>query len=68
MVKFTIKNTKNTSTSYISFDLNCSYYFCISYKENIDPHSKLKSADKFLVELQEFIAICYQKLYFAQKL
>lgn len=68
MAKFTYNNAKNASIGHTPFELNCSYHFCVSYKENIDPHSKLKSVDKFLGELRELMAVCYQNLYFAQKL
>ena len=63
MAKFAYNNTKNTSTSHISFELNCGYYFQVFYKKNIKPRSKLKSVDKLLEELQKLMTICYKNLY-----
>lgn len=33
MVIFTYNNTKNTSISYILFELNCEYYVRVFYKD-----------------------------------
>ena len=40
----------------------------MSYKEDINPYSKSKSADKLSAELQELITFCRKNLYHAQKL
>lgn len=63
MAEFAYNNAKNSSTGYIPFKLNCHYYFCISYKKDINPYSKLKSADKLLTELQKLILIYCENLY-----
>lgn len=46
MAEFAYKNTKNVSIGHTLFKLNCSYYFRMLYKEDIDPRSKSKSADE----------------------
>lgn len=68
MVEFAYNNAKNMSTGLTSFDLNCDYYFWIFYKEDIDPRSKSKSADKLSAELRKLIIVCQNNLYHAQEL
>ena len=50
------------------FMLNYGYYPQMSYKEEVDPRSKFKSADKLLAELRELMIFCQKNLYHAQKL
>lgn len=64
MAEFAYNNTKNASIGRISFQLNCDYYFWLSYKKDIDLYSKLKSAEKLSAELQELMIICQKNLYF----
>lgn len=66
MVEFTYNNTKNTSTSHISFELNCRYYLRIFYEKDVDFCSKLKLADQLLQNLQELITVCQENLQYAQ--
>ena len=68
MVEFAYNNAKNASSGYTPFELNYGYYFRMSYKDNIDPCSKSKSADKLLIELGELIIVCRENLHYAQKL
>ena len=68
MAEFAYNNTKNTSTDYTPFQLNDKYHLWVFYKEDINPHSKSKSANKLLVELQELITICRKNFYHAQEL
>ena len=68
MVEFAYKNTKNTSTGYIPFELNCGYYPQMSYEEEFDSHSKSKSEDKLSVELRELIISCHMNFHYTQKL
>lgn len=51
ITKFAYNNTKNASTGYALFELNCDYHFCVSYKEDIDLYSKSKLANKLLSQL-----------------
>ena len=51
IAEFAYNNAKNANTGYTPFKLNCGYHSQMSYKENINPRSKSKSADKLLAEL-----------------
>ena len=68
MAKFAYNNTKNASTGHTPFEVNSGYHPRMSYKEDIDSHSKSKSADKLLAELRELMIVCWKNLYHAQKL
>ena len=68
MVEFAYNNTKNASISYTFFKLNYGYYLYISYKKDLNPHSKLKTAKKLSSKLQNLMAVCQQNVYYAQKL
>ena len=67
MAKFTYNNTKNASTSYILFKLNCSYYLRISYEEEVSSCSKFKSIDKLSAKLRELMIIYWENLHHTQK-
>ena len=45
IAKFAYNNTKNASTAHTPFKLNCGYHPRMSYKDDVDPRSKSKSAD-----------------------
>ena len=49
------------------FELNCRYYLQMLYKNNVNPRSKSKSADKLLAKLKELIIVCKKNLYHVQK-
>ena len=51
MAEFAYNNAKNAITSHTSFELNCGYYLCVSYKKNFDPCLKFKSAKKLSFKL-----------------
>ena len=51
MIEFAYNNAKNASTGHISFELNCGYHPRMSYKEDVNPRSKSKSADELSAEL-----------------
>lgn len=61
-------NVKNINIAYTLFEFNCKYYFCISYKKNINFWSKFKAVNKMLAKFQEFISIYYNNLFQSQKL
>ena len=65
IAKFTYNNAKNASTSHTPFELNYEYHPCVLYKEDIDPHSKLKSADKLLAKQRELMIVFQKNLYYA---
>ena len=68
MAKFAYNNTKNASTGYTPFELNCGYHPRVSYEEDIDSCSKSKSADDLAKELRELMAMCQENLQHAQDL
>ena len=68
MAEFAYNNSKNASTGYMPFELNCGYHLCMLYKEEIDPRSQSKSANKLAEELKKLIIVCRENLYHAQEL
>ena len=50
------------------FKLNYDYHPWMSYKKEVNPHSKMKSTDELSAELRELIIVCWENLYHAQKL
>ena len=68
MAKFAYNNAKNASTGHMPFELNCGYHPRMLYKEEVNPRSKLKSADKLSAELRELMIICQENLHHAQEL
>ena len=61
-------NAKNASTGFTPFELNCDYHPRVSYKENVNPCSKSKSADDLANDLRELMIICQKNLQHAQNL
>lgn len=51
MTEFVYNNNKNASTSYILFELNCSYYMRIYFKKDIDYHFYLRTPNKLGAKL-----------------
>ena len=68
MAEFAYNNAKNASTGHTLFELNCGYHSCVSYEEDPDPRSKLKTAEKLSSELRNLMAVCQQNLHHAQEL
>ena len=68
MAEFAYNNARNASTGHMPFELNCGYYFWMSYKEYVDTHSQSKLANKLLAELKELIIVCRENLYHTQEL
>ena len=68
MAEFTYNNTKNASTGFTSFELNCRYHPRVFYKEDLDPYSKLRTAKELSSTLQELMTVCQQNIHHAQKL
>ena len=58
MAEFTYNNTKNASTGYTPFELNCGYHPRVSYKEDHDPRSKSRTAEELSSELRELMTVC----------
>ena len=68
MAEFAYNNAKNASTGYTPFELNCGYHPRVSYKEDLDPRSKSKTAEELSSKLRELMTVCQQNLHHAQKL
>ena len=68
MAKFVYNNTKNASTSYTPFKLNCGYHPRVSYEEHLDPRSKSRTAEELSSELQKLMIMCQQNFYHNKKL
>ncbi len=68
MAEFPYNNAKNTSTGYTPFDLNWGYHLRVSFKEDVDTHSKSRSANELAEELRELIEVCCQNLLYVQEL
>ena len=68
MAEFAYNNAKNASTGHTPFELNCGSHFRFSFKEDIDPRSKSRSAKELVEELRQLIEICYQNLFHIQEL
>ena len=58
MTEFAYNNAKNASIGHTPFKLNCGYHPQVSYKEDLDPRSKLKTAEELSFELRNLMAIC----------
>ena len=68
MAEFAYNNTKNASTGFTSFELNYGYHPRVSYKKNLDPRSKSRTAEKLSSKLKELMTVCQQNLHHAKKL
>ena len=68
MAGFAYNNAKNTSTGHTSFELNCDYHLRVSYKEDINPRSRSKSANEFSIELRELMTVYKENFHHAQEL
>ncbi len=65
IAEFAYNNAKNASTGHILFKLNCGNYPKVSFKEDVDPHSRSRSTNKLAEELRELIEVCCQNLLYA---
>ena len=67
MAEFAYNNAKNASTDHTPFELNCGYYPCVSFKEDINPCSQSKTAEELSSKLIELMTVCQENLYHAQE-
>ena len=51
IAEFAYNNAKNVSTGHSLFKLNCGYHPRISYKKDLDPHSKSKTTEELSFKL-----------------
>ncbi len=68
MVKFVYNNAKNATISHTSFKINYGYHLRVSFKEDVDPRSRSRSANELAEELRELMEVCCQNLLHAQEL
>ncbi len=62
MAEFAYNNAKNASTGHTPFELNYGYYPRVSFEENVDPHSRSRSANELAEELIELMEVYCQNL------
>lgn len=65
MTDFVYNNAKNASTRHTQFELNCNFYPQVLFREDINPHPRLRSAIKPANELNELMEILCQNLFHA---
>ena len=68
IAEFAYNNAKNTSTSFTPFKLNCGYHPWVFYKKDLDPRSKLRTAEELSFKLRELMTVYQQNLYHTQEL
>ena len=68
MAEFAYNNAKNASTGHTPFELNCGFHPQVSFKDDVNPRSRSRSADELAKELRELMDICQQNLLHAQEL
>ena len=68
MIEFTYNNAKNASTGHTPFELNYGFHPQVFFKDNVDPRSRSRFADKLVKELRELMDIGQQNLLHAQEL
>ena len=62
MTEFAYNNAKHASTGYTPFKLNCGYHPHISYKEEVDTHSRSKAPNELTKELRNLMAVWRKNL------
>ena len=62
---FAYNNAKYASREYTSFKLNCGYHLYVSYKNDVNPCSKSKTANKLTKKLRNLIARYRENLQYA---
>ena len=67
IAEFAYNNAKNTSSGHTPFKLNCGYHSQMSYKKDVEPRSKSKSANELSAELRKLMIVCRKNLYHAQE-
>ena len=68
MAEFAYNNAKYASIGYTSFELNCGYNSRVSYKEDVNPYSRSKVADKLTEKLRNLMATWRENLQHTQEL
>ncbi len=68
MAEFAYNKAKNVSIGHTPFELNCGYHPRVSFKEDVDPCLRSRSANELTEELKELIEVCCQNLLHRQEL
>ncbi len=68
MAKFAYNSANNASTRHSPFELNCSYHRGVFFEEDVDFRSRSFFANELVKELRGLMEVCYQKLFYVQKL
>ena len=68
MAEFAYNNAQNASAGHTPFKLNCGYHLKVSFKENVDPYSRICFANELVKELRKLMEVCRQNLLYAQEL
>ena len=58
MAEFAYNNAKNASAGHTLFELNYGYHPRVSFKEDVNPRSKSRSANKLVEELKKLMEVC----------
>ncbi len=58
MAEFAYNNAKNASIGHTPFKLNCGYHPRVSFKEDVNPRSRFRSANELTKELRELMEVC----------
>ena len=58
MANFAYNNAKNASTNQTLFKLTFGYHISLLFKEDMNPHSKSRFADKLAKKLRDLIKTC----------
>lgn len=67
MATFIYNNTKNISTSYAFFELNCGFYPRASYKKYINPCFNSKFTNQLIKKVKDLIVNYRKNLKYALK-
>ncbi len=62
IAEFAYNNAKNASTGYTPFELKYGYHLQAFYKEDVNPCSQSKSADKLATKLRELLIVCRENI------
>ena len=68
MAKFAYNGIKNASSGHMFFKLNCGYHLKSFYKEDVNPCSQSKLANKLATELRKLITIYIENHQYTQEL
>ncbi len=68
MAEFAYNNTKNISTGYTLFELNCGYHPKVFFEEDVDPCLRSRSANGLAKKLKKLMEVCCQTLLHTQEL